>query len=240
MPLESRFARTKLPGNQLLAQLPADVGDRLRPHLRSVRLKRGESIFRAHEPLHTAYFPVTGVISLLTHLTDGKTLELGLVGKDGMAGVALLPGVNTMPFDGTVQVAGTALRLTAEALKQMVREPGPIHELLGRYAYSVFALGVQTAACNNFHSLKKRTARWLLMLHDLAENAEFPLTQNTLALMLGVRRPSVTIAARALQRAGLVDYRHGRMRIRNRRGLEAASCECYRVIRQEQQRLLGY
>ncbi len=203
-------------------------------------MKRGDSIFRAHEPLHAAYFPETGVISLLTRLPDGKTLEVGLVGKDGMAGMALLPGVNMMPFDGTVQVAGTALRLTSEALKQMVREPGPIHQLLGRYAYAVFALGVQTAACNNFHSLRKRTARWLLMLHDLAEDAEFPLTQNTLALMLGVRRPSVTIAARALQRAGLIDYRHGHMKIRNRRGLEAASCECYRLMRQEQQRLLGY
>jgi CRP-like cAMP-binding protein len=180
------------------------------------------------------------VFALLTHLNDGEVLDVALVGKDGIAGVAMLPGVNAMPCDAGVEIGGVALRLSVDALKDVVRQSPPLHELLGRYAYSLFASGVQTAACNNFHPVRKRCARWLLMTHDLVESDEFPITQNLLATMLGVHRPSVTIAARALHVAGLIDYHHGHMKIRNRRGLEAASCDCYGVMRDEQQRLLGY
>lgn len=203
-------------------------------------MERGQSIFRAHESLRAVYFPETSVIALLTHLNSGEVLDVGLVGRDGMAGVALLPGINMMPCDAIVQIAGSALRMDSDALKQAARQPGLLHDLLGRSAYSLFAQGVQTAACNTFHSVKERCARWLLMTHDLIDGDEFPITHNLLATMLGVRRPSVTIVARALQRARLVEYRHGHMKIRDRAGLEAASCDCYRVVREEQYRLLGF
>lgn len=239
-PSKSRFARTTVQGNQLLARLPAALRASLDPHLRSVRLERGQSIFMAHEPLRAVYFPETSVIALLTRLNGGETLEVGLVGRDGMAGLALIPSVNMMPYEAIVQVAGTALRMPSDVLKHAVHQPGNLRELFGHYAYSVFAQGVQTAACNALHSVKKRCARWLLLTHDLADGDEFPITQNVLATMLGVRRPSVTTIASAFQRARLIDYRHGRMKIRDRRGLEAASCDCYRLMREEQHRLLGY
>ena len=200
----------------------------------------GQSIFRADEPLGGVYFPETAVFALLAHLNDGEMLDVALVGKDGIAGVAMLPGVNAMPCDAGVEIGGVALRVNADALKEVVRQSPLLHELLGRYAYSLFASGVQTAACNNFRPVRKRLARWLLMTHDLVDGEEFPITQNLLGTMLGVHRPSVTIAARALQVAGVIDYRHGRMKIRNRRLLEAASCDCYRAMRDEQHRLLGY
>jgi len=203
-------------------------------------MESGQSIFHAHEPLRAVYFPETGVIALLTHLHGGETLEVGLVGKDGMAGVALLPGVNMMPCEGTVQIGGTALRMDSDVLKQAVKQPGLLHDLLGRYAYSLFAQGVQTAACNTFHSVKERCARWLLMTHDLMDDREYQLTQDVLAMMLGVRRASVTGVARALQGAGLIDYGRGRVKILDRPGLEAASCECYQLMRDERRRLLGY
>jgi CRP-like cAMP-binding protein len=237
---ESRFARTSVPGNQLLAHLPGAVRANLEPHLHRVDLKRGQPIFRAHEPLQTVYFPETGVLSLLTHLNAGEVLDVALVGKDGLAGVALLPGVNMMPCDATVEISGTALRMNGDLLKHQVRDVPPFRELLGRYAYSLFASGVQTAACNTFHSVKQRCARWLLMTHDLVEGDEIRMTHNLLATMLGVRRSTVTIVAGSLQRARLITYRHGRLTIRDRPGLQAASCDCYRLMREEQHRLLGY
>jgi CRP-like cAMP-binding protein len=157
-----------------------------------------------------------------------------------MAGVALLPGVNMNPCEAVVQMPGAAVVVSGDALRNIVREAEGMHQLLGRYAYSMFAIGVQNAACNAFHSAKQRCARWLLMHHDLVEGDDFPITQDMLATMLGVRRPTVTVVAGELQRARLVHYRHGRVTIRDRSGLEASSCECYSAIREEQQRLLGF
>lgn len=237
---ESRFARTRVSGNQLLAQLPAALRASVDPHLRSVRVERGQSLFRAHEPLRSVYFPETSVIALVTHVNGGDTLEVGLVGRDGMAGLALIPGVNAMPYEAIVQVAGTALRMPSDVLKHATRQPGFLRDLFGHYAYALFAFGVQMAACNALHSVKGRCARWLLLTHDLIGGAEFPITHNVLATMLGVRRPSVTTIASAFQQARLINYRHGRMTILDRRGLEAVSCHCYRLMREEQHRLLGY
>jgi CRP-like cAMP-binding protein len=227
-------------GNQLLALLPSALHERLRPHLKTVTLKPEQTIFRAHTPLSVVYFPETSVISLLTHLKGGQTPEVGLVGRDGMASISVFPGVNTMPCDGVVLIPGTALRMNAAVLRQEVHQGGPLHDLLGRYAHLTLARSMQLAACNGVHPVKERCARWLLMTHDLIDDVEFQLTQDGLAMMLGVRRPSVTIVARALQRAGLVDYRRGRVKILDRPGLEAASCECYQLMRDERHRLLGY
>jgi CRP-like cAMP-binding protein len=210
------------------------------PHLEQVRFESGAVLFHAHEPLRTVWFPETGAISLSTHMYNGDALDVGVVGRDGVIGVALLPGVNALPWRGTAQIGGTALRTSAETLTRELRGAGSADNLIGRFTYSLFAQGMQTAACNTFHSIGKRYARWLLMTHDVVDVDEFPLTQDLLATMLGVRRPSVTLAARALQRAGIIDYRYGVVRIRDRQRLETSACECYRLIREEQHRLLGF
>jgi hypothetical protein len=223
-----------------LTRLPTDVRKRLSPHLKTVTLKPKQTIFHAHVALSVVYFPDTSVISLLTPLTGGETPEVGIVGRDGMASITVFPGVNTMPCDGVVLIGGTAQRMNADVLKHEVHQGGPLHDVLGRYAHLTLARSMQMAACNSVHPVKKRCARWLLMTHDLVDGDEFQLTHDVLAMMLGVRRPSVTIVARTLQRAGFIEYRRGHVAIRDRRSLEAASCECYQLMRDEQQRLLGY
>ena len=219
-------------------RFPDPVRERLGHYAKRVHLDVGQTVFRAHERPRAVYFPETAVISRQAHVSDGQTLEVGLIGADGMAGISVLPGT-FMTYDGVVQVAGTALKVDAEAILRELRHPGPTHELLGRYAWGLLVHSIQTAACNNFHSVGKRCARWLLMMHDVMERTDFPITQDRLAQMLGVRRASVTKAARALQRAGVIDYKHGHLILRNRRGLEAASCECYRVMRETHQRPPG-
>ena len=226
-------------GNQLLALLPPDVRERLASHLRAVSVKPKQVLFRAHMPLDVAYFPETCVISLLSRLTGGETPEVGLVGRDGMGSVSVFPGVDTMPCDGVVLIGGAAQRMNAAVLRQEVHLGGPLHDVLGRFAHLTLARSMQMAACNGVHPVKERCARWLLMTHDLIDGDEFPLTQDVLAMMLGVRRQSVTIVARALQSVGVIDYRRGRVKVIDRKGLEAASCECYRLMRDEQHRLLG-
>jgi CRP-like cAMP-binding protein len=237
---EPRFARTRLSGNQLLNRLPDGPRQAIEAQLQRVPLKAGQVLFRAHESLEMAYFPESGVVSLLARTGEGETLDVGVVGKDGMAGVAMIPGSSMMPYDALVQIGGTARRIRSDAVRPLIRQFAPLHELLGRYAYSRFASGIQTAVCNNFHPIQPRCARWLLMIHDLVEGDMFPLTQSLLARMLGVRRPTVTIAASAIQHAGLVEYHHGRMTILDRPRLEAEACECYELVRAEQFRLLGY
>jgi len=237
---DHRLVRLPPPGNCLLDRAPPEVRHHIVAQSQRVTLRRGLVLFRANESVRFAFFLESGVMSLLARSAGGDVLEMGVVGRDGMAGMALIPGVNMMPYDGVMQVEGTALRIPADTLKELVQVSSPFHQLLGRYAYTVFATGIQTAVCNNFHSVRERCARWLLMLHDLADADTFALTQSLLALTLGVRRPSITIAANALHRARLVNYHHGRMTIHNRRGLEAAACECYRLIREQQLRLLEY
>jgi CRP-like cAMP-binding protein len=231
--------RRPSPENHLLALLPPDVRAHLSPHLKTVSVKPKHVIFRAHTSLDAAYFPDTCVISLLTRLKGGETPEVGLVGRDGMSSVSVFPGVNMMPCDGVVLIGGTAQRIEAAVLRQEVHRGGPLHDVLGRYAHLTLARSMQIAACNSVHSVKERCARWLLMTHDLIDGDEYPLTQDALAMMLGVRRPSVTVVARALQRAGAIDYRRGRVKVLDREGLESASCECYRLMREEERRLLG-
>ena len=224
--------------NRLWLQLPGSVREHLSRHAKRVRLSVGQAVFHSHEVPRAVYFPETAVISRLAHLNDGQTLEVGLIGADGMAGIAVLPGT-FMTYDGIVQVAGAALKVDAEAMVRELRHPGPAHELLGRYAWVLLGDSIQTAACNNFHAVGQRCARWLLMMRDVMGRDDFSITQDRLAQMLGVRRASVTKAARALQLAGAIDYKHGHLTVRTRRGLEAASCECYRVMRETHRRVLG-
>jgi CRP-like cAMP-binding protein len=223
----------------LWLQLPAAARDRLLQHATRVRLVFGEIVFRAHERPRDVYFPETAVISRVAHLNDGRSLEVGLIDNGGMAGIAVLPGV-VMTYDGIVQVEGNAIKIRSAVMAEELSHPGETHERLGKYAWTVLADSIQFAACNNFHDVDCRCARWLLMMHDTAGRDQFPITQDLLAQMLGVRRATVTHAAQRLHRAGLIDYKHGQLRVRDRSALERTSCECYRISRDTRKSILGY
>jgi CRP-like cAMP-binding protein len=224
--------------NSFWTNLPGAVRERLIQHAKRVHLDVGETVFEAHHRPHAVYFPETAVVSRIAHLRDGHALQVGLIGNDGMTGISVLPGV-AMAYDGIVQIAGTAVQVDAVRMADELRHPGSTHELLGKYAWVVLGDSIQTAACNNFHRVQQRCARWLLMMCDVMGRSDFPITQDLLAQMLGVRRATVTRAAQALHRAGIIDYKHGQLTVRNRRALETASCECYRRMRESRHDLLG-
>jgi len=226
--------------NRLLGLLPPPVLARLKAHLEPVHLERKEILFRAHEPLRAAYFPNRAVVSLVSQLESGEALEVGMVGRDGLAGTAVLPGITTMPCDGVVQVPGLAQRMSADVLRRELLENESLYSVVGRFAQTLFVRSMQMSVCNMFHPVEQRCIRWLLTVSDLTGQNGIPLTHDLLATMLGVHRPTVTLVVRSLNRAGLVDEERGRITIRDRERLEAACCECYRVMRDEQRRLLGY
>jgi CRP-like cAMP-binding protein len=227
-------------GNRLLALLPAAVYARLQPHLQSVTLHRNEVLFRAHESLAVAYFPSTAVVSLVSTLESGQSLEVGLVGRDGLAGTAVFPGITMMSCDGIVQIPGNAQRMSAEVLRRELLADETLYSTLGRFAQVLLVRSMQMSVCNMFHSVEQRCVRWLLSVSDLITNDEIPLTHDLMATMLGVHRPTVTIVLRSLHKAGLVNEVRGRIEILDRLLLENACCECYGVMREEQKRLLGY
>ena len=227
-------------GNRLLASLAPPVLARISGDLQEVHLSRKDVLFRPHEPIRLVYFPVSAVISFVSRLETGQTLEVGLVGRDGLAGTAVFPGITTMSCEGIVQIPGTALHMSADTLRRTLLALEPLHSAIGRYAQVLLLRSMQMSACNMFHSVERRCIRWLLTVNDLVQDDDIPLTHELIATMLGVRRPTVTLTLRALQRAGLVNETRGRVVIRDRRKLEAACCECYRVMADEQRRLLGY
>jgi CRP-like cAMP-binding protein len=228
-------------GNQLLASLSPAALVRLRPHLHPEWLERKQILFRAHEPLAVVYFPTSAIVSLVAHLQSGETLEVGLVGRDGIAGTVLCRGMTTMTCDGIVQVPGAALRMNAGALGRELADDASIAALMGAYTQLLMVRCMQMSLCNMFHTVDQRCIRWLLAVDDLLGGAEcIPLTHELLATMLGVRRPTVTLTLASLQRARLLNETRGRIVILDRGRLEAACCECYGTMRDEQRRLLGY
>ncbi len=176
---------------------------------------------------------------MLAMLADGRSAEVGVVGSEGMVGLPLLLGSNSSHVEAMVQAAGTMLRLHAGAFRRALEESAALRTLLLRYTLAFQQQVTQTAACNGHHALDQRLARWLLMAHDRAEDDEFPMTQEFLAMMLCVHRPGVTVAARLFQQAGLIRYGHGQMKVTDREGLEAAACECYGTVRRQFEQLLG-
>jgi CRP-like cAMP-binding protein len=213
-------------GNHLLDALPAESLERLRPHFEPAAFVLGE-------PLHTGehlYFPTTGMISVIATMADGASVEIGLVGREGMHSIAAFLNEDTPFQTAIVQLPGHALRLKMALLRLEMQERVPVQKLLLRYTQAVLIAVAQSAACNRLHVLEQRCARWLLACRDRAEADTFPMTQEFLALMLGVQRPGVTVAAQSLREDGLITYNHGTMTVLDRHGLEAASCECYRVI----------
>ncbi|MBZ0072097.1 MAG: Crp/Fnr family transcriptional regulator [Thiohalobacteraceae bacterium] len=224
--------------NYLLAALPDQDYARLLPHLELVPMPLGNVLYESGNELNHVYFPTTAIISLLYVMIDGASAEIAVVGNEGIIGVALFMGGQTMPNRAVVQSAGHAYRLKGQLLKQEFNRSGELQHLLLRYTQALLTQMAQTAVCNRHHSLDQQLCRWLLLSLDRLPSNELVMTQELIANMLGVRREGVTEAAGNLQRDGLIKYQRGRITVIDRPGLEARSCECYAVVKKESDRLL--
>ena len=225
--------------NGLLRALSPEDWAQMEPHLEAVELPFDQTIHAAGGPVDAVFFVETGMVSLIVTLEDGDQVEAGIAGPEGLVGAPLIYGNSHSLTEARVQLEGTALRIGAAALRAEMERSAGFRALLLHYALAFHAQVTLTAACNARHAIEHRLARWLLTAHDRAGADEFPMTHEFLSLMLGVRRPGVTIAAGMLQKAGLIQYARGRMTITDRLGLEVASCECYHTVRHEFARLLG-
>jgi len=225
--------------NRLLAALPPDEYQRLRPHLRPVSFSLGEVVYEFGGQLDYVFFPTTSIVSLLYTMENGSSAEMGLTGNDGVVGIALFMGGGTMPNRAVVQSAGDALRMKAKVLQDEFARGGKFQQLLLRYTQALITQISQTAVCNRLHSVEEQLCRWLLLSHDRVQADELIMTQELIADMLGVRREGVTVAAGHLQDLGAISYVRGRIQILDREKLEETVCECYRVVRDEFARLLG-
>jgi len=227
------------PGNRLLARLPADEYQRLFPELRPMALELKHVMCEPRSVLEFAYFPSEGVVSLLTVMQDGAGIELATIGNEGMVGLPLLLGIADSPSRAVVQVPSAGLRMPADKLKAEISRDTPLRRLLLLYNGAFLFQISQGVACNGLHTVQRRCCRWLLMTHDRVGTDEFPITHEFLSQMLGVRRASITDVLRPLQKDGLIRYSRGKMMVLDREALEASTCECYRIVVQEYQRLLG-
>ena len=223
--------------NLLLCALPLAELEHLLPHLQPVTFSLGQTIYEPGEDIDFCYFPTDSVASLLYTMQDGTTAEMGLVGNEGVLGVALFLGGASTYSRALVPLAGDALRLPAKVLQQEFARAGLLQHVLLRYVLALIIQISQTAACNRLHSVEQRLCRWLLLCHDRKDRSELFMTQELIANMLGGRRESVTVAAGHLQDAGLIHYCRGHIRIVDRVGLEAAACECYRIVEDECDRI---
>jgi CRP-like cAMP-binding protein len=224
--------------NRLVAGLPRKERKRMLDHCETADLAFGEILSERDKPFSHVYFPLTGFVSLVATLSGHPPLEMGLIGNEGMLGATVILGVNAAPLRAVVQGAGTALRISTSDFRQDLAESPALQRTLNRYLYVMMAQLSQTAACNHFHEIEPRLARWLLMTHDRAHADHFHLTHEFLADMLGVRRSGITVAAGALQNKNLIGYTRGEISILDRAGLEAASCECYEAVNKNYSQLL--
>lgn len=225
--------------NRLLALLSSDDYERLRPNLGAVSFSLGEVVYEFGGQLDYVFFPTTSIISLLYTMENGTSAEMGLTGNDGVVGIALFMGGGTMPNRAVVQSAGGALRMKAKVLQDEFALGGKFQQLLLRYTQALITQISQTAVCNRLHSVEQQLCRWLLLSHDRLNTDELIMTQELIADMLGVRREGVTVAAGRLQDHGAISYVRGRIQILDRQRLEETVCECYRVVKNEFERLLG-
>ena len=224
--------------NRLLAALPAPELLRLLPHLERVLLPLGAVIYESGGAQAHAYFPASGIISLLYVMNDGAAAEIAVVGNEGVVGIAVFMGGGTTPSRAVVQSAGSAWRLEPALLRAEFARGGALQRQLLRYTQALITQMTQTAVCNRHHVLEQQLCRWLLLSLDRLPSNELVMTQQLIANMLGVRREGVTEAAGRLQADGLIDYSRGRISVLDRAGLEKRACECYAVVRHESDRLL--
>jgi len=222
--------------NLILLGLPADELSAVFKKLEFVELPTHSVLHDAGEPVTHAFFINSGLASVLNVMSDGKSVEVGLAGKEGFIGLPLVVGLSTSPTQVIMQVAGSAHQMTAADFKEVLLHSPVMEKSLNRYAQSLGMQAIHVAACNRLHEVDERLARWLLMSQDRLGGDVVPLTQEFLAHMLGTRRASVTVAAGILQKAGMITYNRGSVRIDDRSGLEDAACECYASIRQQSEK----
>jgi CRP-like cAMP-binding protein len=224
--------------NRILTALPSSERHELFNVVRSVTLPVKTVLFEPGAPIEALYFPVDGVISLVTPLHDGAIVEVATIGNEGIVGVPLVP-LSGLAVRAISQVAGHSLRMDATAFVSLVERSSAFQSLVDKYTQALFGQISQAAACNRLHSSEERLSRWLLMSHDRVGSDQFMITQEFLGQMLGARRSTVSVSAGILQRAGLIRYVRGHVTIVDRAGLEAVSCECYSVIRSELERVVA-
>src|SRR5450759_1635645 len=225
-----RVANRPSAANLVLAALPHEEYQRLLTSLEPVELSYGQVLYEPAERIRPVYFPTDCLVSLLTTVDKSRTLEVGMVGNEGMVGMPMALGIGVSAVRALVQGSGTAMRMTAARFRAEFKKNMPLQRALFRYTHLLLVQVSQTAACNRFHHTEARLARWLLMTSDRVHADEFLATHEFLAHMLGVRRVGVTKAARVLQRKKLIDYSRGNIGILDRKRLEAAACTCYRIV----------
>lgn len=229
-----------LEGNRLLALLDPDTRRRMLPALKLITLEMSHELYHPDRTITHIYFPLTVVTSVLSEMDDGTTVEVATIGREGMVGLSVFLGDETTFLRTIAQIPGTALSMGRDDFLSMIEDKkSGLQPILLRYTQALFSQLAQQSACNRSHNMDERCARWILMTHDRVGRDEFPLTQEFLAYMLGARRASVTIAAGILAQAGLIRYTRGKIHVLDRGGLEEASCECYRIIQREYERLIG-
>lgn len=225
-------------GNRLLAALPADRRQALAPFLEPVSLRLGATLYESSGKQAHVYFPTDSIVSLLYVLEDGASAEIAVTGNEGVVGISLFMGGETMPARAVVQSAGSAYRLEAAIIKKEFARGGDVQYALLRFTQAMITQMAQTAVCNRHHSVDQQLCRWLLLSLDRLRSNRLAMTQELIANMLGVRRVGVTEAAGALHAAGLINYRRGHIVVLDREGLEKRVCECYAVVKKEYDRLL--
>jgi CRP-like cAMP-binding protein len=225
--------------SHLLAAIPASEFRQLKAHLTTVDLRAKDRLAEPNRPIEAVYFPLDAVLTMAAVDRDGEAVEVGSVGCEGMTGLAVVLGAEQSTSRVSVQVGGQAERMDAAVLQREVHRNDHFRRLLHLYIQAFMTQIAQSTACNRLHAAEQRLARWLLICRDRLGRDEMPITQETMAVMLAVRRATVTEAASGLQRQGLIRYRRGVVSIVDRPGLEAATCECYQIVREEFDRLLG-
>ncbi|HLL72872.1 MAG TPA: Crp/Fnr family transcriptional regulator [Pyrinomonadaceae bacterium] len=227
------------PENRLLAALPAEDYQRLLPELQPVTFSLGEVLYESQGRMEHVYFPTSSHISLLYTMIDGSTAEVGLVGNEGLVGIALFMGGDTTPNRAIVQGAGDAYKMKAWVMQEEFKRGGTLQYVLLRYTQALITQISQTAVCNRLHTTEQRLCRWILMTHDRTQTDQLDMTHEFIANMLGIQREAVSLVAHRLREKGAIDYKRGSIRIIERRVLEEYSCECYQVVKAEHQRLMN-
>jgi CRP-like cAMP-binding protein len=223
--------------NRILAGLSHKEYARILPDLARVTLSSGQVLYEPGGDMPSAYFLETAIVSILSMAEDGTSIEVSVVGDEGVIGIPIILRSHGLPYKIVVQGSGIAWRMKADVLRREFDRCGPFHTLVLHYLHTLIVALSQSGACNQFHTIRQRFCRWVLTSQDRARSSEIKSTQEFLSQMLGVNRSSASQAASALQRAGLISYRRGRITILNRSGLEAAACECYRIVKGEFDRL---
>ncbi len=230
--------REQLEQNRILRAIPADELATVEGDLVAVDLAHGDVLFAADEPIQNVWFPLDGAVSMIAETAEGHATDVTIVGSEGFVDLAVFLGTGQLPFRAVTQVPGSAIRLPTRSFVRLLERSDTLNRMLRRYTQMRIVEMGQTILCNRVHPINERTARWLLHIDERVGQAPFELTQDFFAIMLGVTRPSVTIAAGELRAAGLIDYTRGVIEVLDRDGLEAAACDCYRVIRTELERLV--